>query len=120
MSRITVERSHSLGLAVAREKAEALAQRLASEYDVKYRWSGDTLEFKRSGADGTPMRRSVWPPLSPTKLPRPSWYSCELSVLQRLSRCTTSQLPLSLRTRKARWLWRRRSSAANAYGSDFS
>ena len=52
MSRITVERSHSLGLAVAREKAEALAQRLASEYDVKYRWSGDTLEFKRSGADG--------------------------------------------------------------------
>jgi putative polyhydroxyalkanoate system protein len=53
MSRITVERTHSLGLAVAREKAEALAQRLASEYDVKYRWSGDTLEFKRGGADGT-------------------------------------------------------------------
>ena len=52
MSRITVERSHSLGLAAAREKAEALAQRLASEYDVKYRWSGDILEFKRSGADG--------------------------------------------------------------------
>ena len=52
MSRITVERSQSLGLAVAREKAEALAQRLACEYDVKYRWSGDTLEFKRSGADG--------------------------------------------------------------------
>jgi putative polyhydroxyalkanoate system protein len=53
MSRITVERTHSLGLAAARDKAEALAQRLASEYDVKYRWSGDTLEFKRSGADGT-------------------------------------------------------------------
>ncbi|HSX72526.1 polyhydroxyalkanoic acid system family protein [Pseudomonas subflava] len=53
MSRITVERSHNLGLATAREKAEALAQRLASEYDVTYRWSGDTLEFKRSGADGT-------------------------------------------------------------------
>lgn len=53
MSRITVERSHSLGRAAAREKAEALAQRLASEYDVKFRWAGDTLEFKRSGADGT-------------------------------------------------------------------
>lgn len=53
MSRITVERTHSLGLATAREKAEALAQRLASEYDVKYRWSGDTLEFKRSGVDGS-------------------------------------------------------------------
>lgn len=53
MSRITIERSHSLGRAAAREKAEVLAQRLASEYDVKFRWAGDTLEFKRSGADGT-------------------------------------------------------------------
>ena len=32
--------------------AERLAERLASEYDVRYRWNGDTLEFKRSGADG--------------------------------------------------------------------
>ncbi|MEK1904743.1 MAG: polyhydroxyalkanoic acid system family protein [Pseudomonas sp.] len=53
MSRITVERSHSLGRESAREKAEALAERLAREYDVKYRWVGDTLEFKRSGADGS-------------------------------------------------------------------
>ncbi|MBC9249054.1 polyhydroxyalkanoic acid system protein [Pseudomonas alcaligenes] len=53
MTRITVERAHSLGRAAAREKAEALAERLAREYDVKYRWSGDVLEFKRSGADGS-------------------------------------------------------------------
>ena len=53
MSRIRVERSHSLGREAAREKAERLAERLASEYDVRYRWNGDTLEFKRSGADGT-------------------------------------------------------------------
>lgn len=53
MARITVERSHQLGLDAARGKAEALAERLAREYDVKYRWSGDTLEFKRSGADGS-------------------------------------------------------------------
>ncbi|CAD5105765.1 polyhydroxyalkanoic acid system family protein [Zestomonas carbonaria] len=52
MSRISVERPHSLGRAAAREKAEQLAERLAREYDVRYRWSGDTLEFKRSGADG--------------------------------------------------------------------
>ncbi|VXC11571.1 putative polyhydroxyalkanoic acid system protein [Pseudomonas sp. 8Z] len=52
MSRIHVERSHSLGREAAREKAERLAERLASEYDVRYRWNGDTLEFKRSGADG--------------------------------------------------------------------
>ncbi|WP_447594580.1 polyhydroxyalkanoic acid system family protein [Aquipseudomonas campi] len=53
MARINIERSHSLGREAAREKAEVLAERLASEYDVKYRWAGDTLQFKRSGADGT-------------------------------------------------------------------
>ncbi|QLC73474.1 polyhydroxyalkanoic acid system family protein [Pseudomonas sp. LPB0260] len=52
MTRITVERPHSLGREAARAKAEQLAERLAREFDVKYRWTGDTLEFKRSGADG--------------------------------------------------------------------
>lgn len=52
MARINVERPHSLGLPVARAKAEQLAERLAREYAVHYRWVGDTLEFKRSGADG--------------------------------------------------------------------
>lgn len=52
MARIDVERPHALGREAAREKAEQLAERLAREYAVRYRWSGDTLEFKRSGADG--------------------------------------------------------------------
>jgi putative polyhydroxyalkanoate system protein len=52
MAKINVERPHSLGREAAREKAEKLAERLASQYDVRYRWNGDTLEFKRSGADG--------------------------------------------------------------------
>ena len=52
MSRISVARHHTLGLEQARGKAQALAERLASQYQVKYRWVGDTLEFKRSGADG--------------------------------------------------------------------
>lgn len=52
MARIKVERPHSLGLAGARAKAEQLAERLASEYEVRYRWAGDRLEFKRSGVDG--------------------------------------------------------------------
>ena len=52
MAKITVERPHSLGREAAREKAEQLAERLAREYNVRYRWAGDTLEFKRSGADG--------------------------------------------------------------------
>ncbi len=52
MSRISVARHLTLGLEQARGKAQALAERLASQYQVKYRWVGDTLEFKRSGADG--------------------------------------------------------------------
>ena len=52
MARIKVERPHSLGLAGARAKAEQLAERLASEYEVRYRWAGDRLEFKRRGVDG--------------------------------------------------------------------
>ncbi|HBX57317.1 polyhydroxyalkanoic acid system family protein [Pseudomonas sp. UBA2684] len=53
MAKINVERSHSLGREAARGKAEQLAERLAREYAVRYRWNGDTLEFKRSGADGS-------------------------------------------------------------------
>ena len=52
MARITVDRPHSLGLEAARGKAEKLAERLAQEYDVRYQWQGDSLQFKRSGADG--------------------------------------------------------------------
>lgn len=52
MAKIVVERAHSLGRDGAREKAEYLAERLAERYDVRYQWKGDTLEFKRSGADG--------------------------------------------------------------------
>lgn len=53
MAKITIERSHSLGREAARQKAEQLAERLAQQYDVRYRWNGDSLEFKRSGADGS-------------------------------------------------------------------
>jgi putative polyhydroxyalkanoate system protein len=60
MARIKVERPHSLGLAGARAKAEQLAERLVSEYDVRYRWVGDSLEFKRSGADGVIAVSADW------------------------------------------------------------
>ncbi|WP_298184860.1 polyhydroxyalkanoic acid system family protein [uncultured Pseudomonas sp.] len=53
MAKITIERPHNLGREAAREKAEQLAERLARQYDVRYRWNGDSLEFKRSGADGS-------------------------------------------------------------------
>ncbi|MCP1652051.1 polyhydroxyalkanoic acid system family protein [Pseudomonas sp. GD04087] len=52
MSRIHVERNHSLGLEAARAKAEKLADKLSREHGVSSEWQGDTLLFKRSGVDG--------------------------------------------------------------------
>lgn len=52
MAKITVERPHNLGRDTARAKAEQLAERLASQYDLRYAWNGDSLEFKRKGAEG--------------------------------------------------------------------
>lgn len=53
MTQISVERKHSLGREVARQKTEALVEKLAKEYDLQARWVGDTVEVKRSGANGT-------------------------------------------------------------------
>lgn len=53
MSKIVVEREHSLGLEVAREQAQELAERLAKQYDVSYHWEGDSLRFRRTGAEGS-------------------------------------------------------------------
>ena len=53
MSTIIVEREHQLGRDGARDKAQALAERLAEKYDVAYQWHGDTLAVNRAGAEGT-------------------------------------------------------------------
>ncbi|GGU77260.1 hypothetical protein GCM10009504_37920 [Pseudomonas laurentiana] len=53
MTQISVERKHSLGREAARQKAEALVERLAREYDLKAQWEGDTVQVKRSGANGS-------------------------------------------------------------------
>ena len=52
MARISVERAHSLGLAGAREKAQTLVNKLADQYGLEPRWSGDTVKLKRSGVNG--------------------------------------------------------------------
>lgn len=52
MARIIVERSHNLGRALAREKAEQLAAKLTRDYGVSCQWQGDVLAVRRSGADG--------------------------------------------------------------------
>lgn len=52
MSQISVERKHSLGREVAKQKAQVLVDKLVSKYDVKAQWQGDNVEVKRSGANG--------------------------------------------------------------------
>ncbi|MGC5699983.1 polyhydroxyalkanoic acid system family protein [Pseudomonas sp. NFXW11] len=52
MARISVERAHGLGKQAAREKADQLAQKLASQYGLEPQWAGDTLNLKRSGVKG--------------------------------------------------------------------
>ncbi|MEE1924222.1 polyhydroxyalkanoic acid system family protein [Pseudomonas sp. 148P] len=53
MTQISVERKHSLGREAARQKAEALVEKLSSQYDLKAEWKGDRVEVKRSGANGS-------------------------------------------------------------------
>ena len=53
MARISVERTHSLGLEAAREKAQPLVEKLASQYGLTPTWVGDTVKLKRSGVNGT-------------------------------------------------------------------
>ncbi|UPQ83074.1 polyhydroxyalkanoic acid system family protein [Pseudomonas knackmussii] len=52
MARIVVERTHTLGREVARDKAEQVAAKLSREYGVSCEWQGDVLAVRRSGAEG--------------------------------------------------------------------
>ncbi len=52
MTCITVERSHALGRERAREKAEALGERLTRELGVVCQWQGDVLAVRHAGASG--------------------------------------------------------------------
>jgi len=53
MAHISVERTHSLGLEAAREKARPLVEKLAGQYGLTPEWSGNTVKLKRSGVNGT-------------------------------------------------------------------
>ena len=52
MSQIHIRKKHSLDHARARKTAEKLAESLASEYNAKFHWKDDDLEFKSTGVNG--------------------------------------------------------------------
>ena len=53
MADIDIRRTHALGLEGARAAAERMAAHLASKFDLKGDWRGDTLHFERPGVTGS-------------------------------------------------------------------
>jgi putative polyhydroxyalkanoate system protein len=53
MPDIRIARAHSLPLSRARAAAQAAADDLAQRYDLTSQWVGDTLQFRRSGVQGS-------------------------------------------------------------------
>lgn len=60
MSVIDITRHHTLDHDGAVRAADDLARSLSDQFDVSYQWSGDTLQFRRTGVKG---RMEVTPSL---------------------------------------------------------
>lgn len=52
MSVIDITRRHTLDHSHAVKAADDLAKSLSRRFDLDYKWDGDKLHFKRSGAKG--------------------------------------------------------------------
>ncbi|HYQ72946.1 MAG TPA: polyhydroxyalkanoic acid system family protein [Gammaproteobacteria bacterium] len=52
MSQIHIRKKHKLDHALARKTAEVLAERLASEYNARYQWHNDELQFESTAVNG--------------------------------------------------------------------
>jgi putative polyhydroxyalkanoate system protein len=53
MADISIIQTHQMGLKKARAAAQKAADKMAAEFDVGSKWSGDVLVFSRSGLSGT-------------------------------------------------------------------
>ena len=53
MADIEVDRAHGLGMAGARAAADEMAEHLGRRFDLRGKWSGNTLHFDRPGVAGT-------------------------------------------------------------------
>ncbi len=52
MTTLHIRQPHGLPPEAVRARVEHLAQALQSQWDMDYRWEGDRLLFRRSGAEG--------------------------------------------------------------------
>ncbi|HWF43856.1 MAG TPA: polyhydroxyalkanoic acid system family protein [Candidatus Kapabacteria bacterium] len=53
MATIHVHEEHRLGIVIARQKIEEVAQQLKDRLGVSYHWAGNELHFERTGTHGT-------------------------------------------------------------------
>lgn len=58
MATIDIERKHSLGTEVAKQRAEELAKRMEAKLGIQWKWDGDKIRFDApsgaaKGAKGT-------------------------------------------------------------------
>lgn len=53
MANIHIKREHNLGQAEARERVDKIASTLQKKLEATMSWKGNTLNFKRSGANGS-------------------------------------------------------------------
>ena len=52
MSKVVIKQKHNKDEDEVRQIVEEVEQKLAADYDLKTRWNGDAVEFKRSGLTG--------------------------------------------------------------------
>ena len=53
MASIDIQRSHSKPLKDAKKSVERVAKHINDKFDVEYQWDENTLNFSRSGVDGS-------------------------------------------------------------------
>jgi putative polyhydroxyalkanoate system protein len=53
MPSIDIHRSHGKSMKEAKAAVERVAERISEKFDVECGWNGNTLEFSRSGVNGS-------------------------------------------------------------------
>jgi putative polyhydroxyalkanoate system protein len=93
MPKFTIERSHNLGVEVAKQRLDAMSERLSAKYGLSSQWkNANEAEVKGTGATGkitcTPDKVSVFIDLSFALTPLKS--KIEEKVKQELERALSA------------------------------
>lgn len=53
MPKIRINRAHALGVAKAKKAVDKVAAGIRDRFQINAEWNGNTLEFSRTGVEGT-------------------------------------------------------------------